>query len=604
MTDGTVGWDESRLQRLAAAPPEDLFPVLHRDGAFLPLITLLAVLPALFALRVRPFDEPAAAWGIRAVEMASTNDPRVWIDPSRLPSSEGVRWASPLASWLTAAALQVPPAAKRGGLFVVSYLSTVGLLLALFAMWRRIAGHRFAFWVALAAAFHGPLLKLAQDPAPRALALFLAVASAGAYFRHALRRRDEFLSWALFAAGALLGLCVLAGGSLAVVLFAILALWTVWQSRGRRPGEPRRPGLDLPFALGGLLVLALIAFAVGGWWPAMMFSRHGGEFLSAWLWQLAPATAADASSTRFGLAGARLISINGLLIWLSLLGLLTMIRPATGRDEADARARRLLAAWLAVASLVWLPTVVFRVEERSPALWDALLLVPCLGLAAAGLEAIARGRIGLVGTATIAVGTVFVGLPLSGLPEWAQAAGSAAVWPVMAALAAALGILWWLREGFGERERLVRWAVAALALAPLGANAFMGLQTVDRRGDDERALSAVRDKFRAVPEASECIVIVADPRTIPPPLEYVLRSQWVRARFTIAPDWDAALDRALVAPRGDSPLVLVDWNPRGTRPGDFRVRGLDVRQLKSSPIYAGRVVQGYVATRRSRAPSS
>src|SRR5690606_24027826 len=116
----------------------------------------------------------------------------------------------------------------------------------------------------------------------------------------------------------------------------------------------------------------------------------------------------------------------------------------------------------------------------------------------------------------------------------------------------------------------------------------------------ERALTAVREQFRTVPEAAEGIVIAADPPTIPRPLEYVLRSQWVKARYTVAPDWDAALERALALPPRETPLVLVDWSPRGTRPGDFRVRDLAVRQLKLSPVYADRVVQGYVAVRRSR----
>ncbi|MEX1097676.1 MAG: hypothetical protein WED34_16640 [Planctomycetales bacterium] len=605
MNSGAVNADEARVLRLAAGPPADLFPVLHRDGAFLPLITLLAVLPGLLALRLRPFDESTAAWGLRAVEMVAAEDPREVIDPSGLDAPAGVRWSPPLASWLSAAVLTVRPAARRGGLFLVSYLSTAGLLLALFAMWRRVAGHRFAFWTAILAAFHGPFLQLAQDPSPRALALFLAVLSAGSYFRHALRRRDGFLSWALLASGILLGLCLLAGGSLALLVLAIVASWTLWQSHARRPGETRRPGLALPTATGGLAVLALTAFAVGGWWPAMMFDRHGGEFLGPWVMQFVPGSDVSIPDTwpgRLGMTGARMFSISGLLAWLAVSGLAFVVRRVwRSDDESDARTGRLLLCWLGVALAIWWPAHWLAGAGRSAALWDGLMLVPGLGLAAFGLEVIARGRAGLAAAATIAVGTALTGVPLAGLPHWTHAATSTGVWLVMAALAAALAILWWLREGFGERERLVRWAVGGLALAPATANAFVGLEAIDRRGPDERALSAVRDTFRDIPEAARCTVITASPDRLPLPLEYVLRSQWVRAEFSVAPNWDVALQQALAGgPPPGPPLIFVDWNPRGVRPSDFRVPGLEVKQLKSARVFAGGVVQGYVGAPHPR----
>lgn len=605
MADRPISMDETRILQLAAAPPEDLFPVLHRDGAFLPLIALLAVLPGLYAVRVRPFDEMAAAWGIRAVEMAGN-----WqkaLDPSELATPAGVRWAPPLASWLTAAALEAPRAARRGALSVVSYASTAGLVLALFWMWRRISGHRFAFWVAIAAAFHGPFLRLAQDPAPHALALFLGVASAASYARHALRRRDSFLTWALFASGALLGLCMLAGGPLAIVVFAILALWTVWQSRGRRPEDPRRPGLDLRFALGGLGVLALVAAATGGWWPLMMVARHGRDFLTSWWWQWAPAGTLPAAASiagRAAWAGARLLSICGLLTWPALLGLLATVRRTLNRDEADARGRRMLWSWVALSIPIWLTAALFAGGQNSPTLWDALLLVPCLGLTAAGLEVFARGRAGLITAAIVAVGTLFLGTPWVASILNARALTPAAVMLVMAALGAALAILWWLRKGFGEQERLVRWAAGVLALAPFGANAFAGLHAIDRRGPDERAIAAIRDQFHEVPDAAEVVLISVGPRPVPLPLEYVLRSQWVDAGYSVAANWDAALAWALDARPADLPVVIVDWNPRATRQGDFRYRGVEVRQLKSAPIYAERVVHGYVATRRQRDAAS
>jgi hypothetical protein len=128
----------------------------------------------------------------------------------------------------------------------------------------------------------------------------------------------------------------------------------------------------------------------------------------------------------------------------------------------------------------------------------------------------------------------------------------------------------------------------------VAANAFVGVRLVDRR---DRALLAIREEFAPIRGVSECMVITSLTASLPLRLEYVLRSQWPDARFSVVPDWDAALQRVRSnQSTAAQPLILVDWNPQGTRPSDFRIPGLEVRQLKAGPVFEDRLVQCYVAT--------
>src|SRR5689334_12961975 len=102
------------------------------------------------------------------------------------------------------------------------------------------------------------------------------------FFGH-LRRGDDLVSIDLLVGGISLGLCLLAGGPLALcvalVLLGLVGSESESSSRNARTSVARRRFSAGWPALRSWAVLMATAFAAGGWWELMMVYSYGGDFV-------------------------------------------------------------------------------------------------------------------------------------------------------------------------------------------------------------------------------------------------------------------------------------------------------------------------------------
>ena len=281
--------EDRQLLELSVSPKRSLFPLLNRAEAISPLIALLALLPPLYVLMNRTLTPLDALWGLKAVAITTADSAEGWLDPGVIRGAVEVplKWQPPLSSWLRAGVMCLTGTDHPLALVLTSYLATAALIALLFGLCDQLRGPQFAWWTTLLTALSGPILQGAQTPAPVSLTLLFAVAACWGFAVHC-QKSKRLYSWPLGGAGLAWGLCLLAGGPVAIVVLAVLLLYVLVQ----RP-EPKtslkvegnivkKTWKGRP-ALRSLGMLCLIGFVVGGWWEVWMFARHGGTFLSGWL---------------------------------------------------------------------------------------------------------------------------------------------------------------------------------------------------------------------------------------------------------------------------------------------------------------------------------
>src|SRR5260370_40552647 len=87
--------DDGTLGRLAREPARPLFPLLAQAEAMVPLVVVVAFLPALYAVENRTLSE-AGAWqgliGLRLFESPSVSN---IVDPGVLAAANPFRYAPP-----------------------------------------------------------------------------------------------------------------------------------------------------------------------------------------------------------------------------------------------------------------------------------------------------------------------------------------------------------------------------------------------------------------------------------------------------------------------------------------------------------------------------
>ncbi|MFN0053316.1 MAG: ArnT family glycosyltransferase [Planctomycetales bacterium] len=574
--------DDQRLRELAAQPSLPLFPVLQHAEAMAPLVIVLAFLPTLYAVAYRTLTEAGARQGLLSLQCLGAQSLGEFVDPVSAGAAVPLAYQPPLINWLTAAALRLFGVGHATGHVAAAYLCTAGLILAAYQLARRLGGARLGLFTALLLAFNPHVLKLAQEPVPQSAALLFALLAITGVVAH-WQKSAASASMQLLFGGICLGLCLLAGGPVATMVVAILFVYVVCgKVAGMRRGEAAT-SWDSQEAFRNhaamtVLILAATGFAVAGWRPMLMGSRHGLEFWQAWLGLEAIPASRDAVSGARWLALAERWNLLVLpLTILALAGLATIVNELIERrDESRRRHRGLLLVWLVLAGGVWswggwnaAP------GETVPESWK-LMLVVCLNLlAAVGLSALIDRRIPM---------GVALGMGLVTCLDLVLIASRRETPPALQELLADRTALWLLLPGvapllvlaavrFGQAvpstETWRRGALTGLALGLVGANCLWGAVAVRRSNSGDRELDDLRAGFSRITGVRVWMFVtppVADYESGAPPaqLEYTLRSLWPEATMQRLYSFESLAARMAdqTGPGATGEPLVVTWSPQ------------------------------------------
>ncbi len=396
--------EDRQLIELSLSPKKSLFPVLSRAEAMSPLIVLLALIPPLYVLVNRTLTPLDALWGLKAVAISTSSSIGTWIDPASVPEGANeipLKYQPPLSTWLIAFVMSLTGTERPLALVLSSFLATAGLIVFLFGLADRLRGPQFAWWTTCLVALSGPLLQGTQTPAPVSLTLALAVAACWGFVAHCQDFKRLFsapLAWA----GISWGLCLLAGGPVALVIVAVLLCYVLPQSQEAKPlrkvnGSKSKRGWKGRPALQSLGVMLGVGLFVGGWWVLFMFFRHGLEFLKSWfVGGNALPDVADLPMA-FGQQILRDVSqMGGALTGLTVLGLgigIVMLKRPDAKSQRDSLA--FLLAWTFCAAFFWLGQRAGEHQANAfAAVWRGFCLIPITLLAALAIEQIGTRRIG------------------------------------------------------------------------------------------------------------------------------------------------------------------------------------------------------------------
>lgn len=546
-----------------------------------PLVMVLAFLPTLYAVAHRTLTEAGARQGLLSLQCLSAQTLNEFIDPATTGTSPSLASQPLLMNWFTALALKTSGVGQVAGQVASAYLCTACLILATYVLARRLGGDRLGLMSALLLAFNPHILKLAQEPLPQSgAALFAVLAMAGAVAHW--QKSSSVASVQLLLGGIALGLCLLAGGPVAIATLAIL----VFYAAGWKIDRVRHSAIDSPFersqlnrgkALRSLLVLALTGFAVGGWRSLLMGSRYGAQFWDAWF-----RLRETDSGTEAAAAGASWVTLllraNQLVLPLSVLSLagIAVIGAEVWRRSEDPgrRHRGLLLTWLAVAGPLWLwATPGDDLSIRPDAYWTALFIVPLTMTAAAGLLAVIDRLIPfrwavMIGVLTVA-DALFVGRETARVPEFGgtrTAGWMMFLWWMVGAFI----ILAWLSRVSLSAEARRRGVLTALVLGVIAANCLWGSLAVRRASTADRELEDLRTGLVSLGSVKRWTLVVptttAGPVPEPPPqLVYALRSLWPEGEMLSADSWESLstqLATETAERKGDRRLIIT-WSPRG-----------------------------------------
>lgn len=601
--------DDIQLLRLAAHRSTALFPLLRRTTALSPLVVLLAVLPGLHALAFFNLDATGAFWGLKSLAVTQATTIDEFIAPSPPGMARSTELQPPLGCWLTALMMTLFGTSRPISIVLTSYLSTAGLVVVTYLLARRLGGPRVGFWAAVLLACHEPILAQAQQPAPIALSSMLAISAILGFVTH-LQEADRALSQPLLYAGIALGLCLLAGGALAIAVIALLLIQVLWL----RDTGPRADGMTsrtLPrwwIALGGLrslAILALTGFAVGGWWVLTVPSLVNGGFWREWL-ALMPvdsdtAGIAVTSGVLTGLIemfARRIDDVAALLCGLALLGIWRACREMiASNDERRRRSSRLLLLWSGFSVVVWLWAASgSRAWSQGSEFWETFFVVPWVLLAAFAIEEIAQRRVHWLGVTAVVCLSILAMFWFPPELRWQEF-----TLPMAIGLLTLAGVLVGLTEArprtiSGDRDARPRLLLTALVVGIVVANSAAGLSSVQTADGDNQRLSIFRKELSSLAEAGQWTLIAeSDP---PPQLIFLLRSLWPQANSSVVDDWSIAVNDLLKhAPDDRRPFVVVAWRTNETRPARIQFTGIEVDEIASPQRFERRQLRGYVLRR-------
>jgi hypothetical protein len=596
--------EDRQLIELSVSPKRSLFPLLNRAEAMTPLIVLLALVPPLYVLVNRTLTPLDAIWGLKAVRVATSDSAASWLDPSMPGGTESevpLKWQPPLSSWLVAWTMRSTGTERPLALVLVSLLATAALIMFTFVLTDRLRGPQFAWWTTCLVALHGPILQSAQTPAPVALTLAFAVAACWGFTAH-VQDSKRLFSLPLLGAGLAWGLCLLAGGAVALVVLAILLIYVLAIARSSKSlkkangSKPQKRWKGRP-ALQSLGILTLIGLALGGWWGIWLTFRHGWPFVRAWF--SGSVSLGNPNVTDLGTVEQLLFDasqMGGALVGFTLLGLgsgFQMLRdPKVAKDRPGLV---LVLSWMGLAGLVWLGLRVASHQTGGFAVvWRGFFLVPQTMLAALAIEQIGTRRIGyfgvLLGLAITAglltLVPVEMGFGLgdgaetlwpSILPTMKGVPTPSASWAIrllwgsvfLATIgAAASWLVWRMLRNNDFRQRLFLGTSLAVLVMLHGLLGFWGVR---QASVDDRALSNLRKEM--VQERNVSRYTIISPNHSPLTLRFTFASLWPEVPWSELNSWyDAELTEDVAEGREiEGSHLVIDWNDRDTRAPTLRV---------------------------------
>jgi 4-amino-4-deoxy-L-arabinose transferase-like glycosyltransferase len=582
---GTI--DDDALGQLARERRLPLMPLLTQAEAMVPLVIVLAFLPALYAIHHRTLSEAGAWEGLAGLHCMSARNLPEFVDTAALDPENPYRYQPPLMTWLNEIGMHIAGAGSVAGSLGAAYLCTAGLVVAGYVLARRLGGEALGLITAGLLAFNPVVLEGAQEAVPQSAAcLFAVLALAGAVAHW--QKSPVVTSYQLLLGGLALGACLLAGGPVALAVLLIVLLYVVlWKAdaRLRRSlgiARERSPFSRRP-ALRSTIVLAATAFAVGGWHVLLMSTRYGLDFWQSW-WTV-PQTAAGAVAELEGHAWHldTLWEFNRLalpLLGMSLLGFVTIVRDLFRAEDDPARQHRgLLVVWVVVALPAWLVSRGF-LDANAPSVrtWETLLAIPLVIAAALALIEIAERRI------SFSIALVFGLLSLAGTAIYVDqrltGASVRSVIPLIGGIhlspsgAALLGVI--AAAGFvlaryaAGQDAPRRTVLTGILAAIVAANCIWGVLAVRRTSTGDRELEGLRtgltrlDSDRRVARSTfvDLTPPAAEAVALPAQLVYVLASQWPRAEIRRVTSWEEGVSEM---PNGDdeAATVFIAWSPRG-----------------------------------------
>src|SRR5262249_36256373 len=135
---GTI--DDEALGQLASERRRPLFPLLTQAEAMVPLVIVLAFLPALYAIHHRTLTEAGARDGLARLRCMHARNLPDFIDTAALDPASPWRFQPPLMTWLTEIGMHVAGAGTVAGSLAAAYLCTAGLVVAGYVFARRLGG--------------------------------------------------------------------------------------------------------------------------------------------------------------------------------------------------------------------------------------------------------------------------------------------------------------------------------------------------------------------------------------------------------------------------------------------------------------------------------
>ena len=552
--------DDLQLVQLAREPARELFPVLNRASAMTPLVVLFAIVPGLLVLDCHPISEWDAQWGLKSLAIMSADSIEDFTDPPATEIPIAVRWHPPLGTWLTTICLLVVDPSWATRLVLSSYFATLALVVLTFVLVRQMLGARIGFLAAILLGCREQLLQQVLVPAPYSLGIVLALVTFWGFLGH-LRKPSNLVSLRLLAGGSGLGLCLLAAGRLAIVVFAILLIHVLALGIGitdasHKNGRTtnRRSWVGGP-ALISLLVLALTAISIGGWWQLMMSQRHGLEFWSVWIsgtnsvnsgFEVSPDAFLHTESA-FNVMQILVMSLV-FLLGFSLLGFWQACREMFTQPESQRRQPlQFVVAWSVCGVITLYTTLRYGLlsgGEFDFGLWQSFSMIPLIVLAALGVDEVSQRRVApsaFIGSVliTTAALTMHFDLLHAVLPRWDR--GTWIGWLLLGLL---LGLL--LAVGYRvhaycrSAEIYNRRLLATCTLLLVSADLIFGVISIRASAREDHGVASLQRRLASIDNVSECTLVTADE----PPLRlrYLIKSAWPQAELRIVNRFERILD--------------------------------------------------------------
>ncbi len=618
--------NDARLMELVREPARELLPAARRASVAQPLVVLLAFLPGLLGFWNRTLDEATCRQGLLAFEVAASERPMDWFVTASRNAAENSTLAFPLPTLATALGLQIELLSPESRLLLVSYLSSVFLLLCLSCLAKKVGGSRFALLVVCMACGHREFLVLSESLPPVAIPLAFAALSFRAMLAHQTAGQ-ALVSWPLLASSLALAACWLSGGELALaslgVLLAIssssvfsrenLSARSTWRR------VVRQRFWKLSIAVVNIVLVTTIAIAVVVGWQSVFSDRIQQPMIagsSFWIHRIWPAEshAVEAAQALWQMIGA----------WLGFM-VIGVVQVARRRMRQPGglglEAACLLVGWAVVGGLGWWVTWPdHHGAWTNSVTWPGLLLLPMLFFAAWGLEAVLRRELGVgtVVTATLATLGVFFA------PHWTARLPSpvSGTWIAACVLAGAI-VVW---AGLIMVRRLVkseshsRLLLLSCVVLLVLSDVTNGVFTWRRWSDDERELLAFRLQLLSENTPDHCWLMTEE--SSPARLRFFLRSLWHDAALQEANDWESILFKpirtsatkpiepetphesrlpvATITPRA----IVVTWGGSKLPTEDLKRRGQTLTQATAPHYFQGRPLKGYRWVERVERPTS